>query len=86
MSKELPSGICLYPLHPNKNANFNTYSKKSDFKAEFFNQDFKTQFIRHETPSRGEFLTYELLMYINIHPLNPKTSTILENLIKSRRF
>ena len=84
MSKELPSGICIYPLHPNKNANFNTFTtKKRDLRAQFFNQDLKVQFIRQETPEEGELQTYELPIDINIHPLHPKTSTTLENLIRS---
>ena len=28
VTKELRSRICIYPLHPNKNTNFNTFTTK----------------------------------------------------------
>ena len=59
--------------------------KNGDLKAQFINEDLKAQFIRHETPW-GDFLTYELPIDINIHPLHPKTPANFDKLIKNRRF
>ena len=33
VTKELPFGICIYPLHPNKNADFNTFTKNRHLKT-----------------------------------------------------
>ena len=50
--------------------------------AQFINEDLKAPFTRHETPW-GDFLTYELLIDINIHKLHLKKPANLVKLIKN---